>query len=169
MAHRIVYLKGDFPYKGASTPFDASMKELKRLLAKFGCTKVAEMTDYAEGLELTSIGFMFHGIPYRIDIPVIHVNRRDASNRIVKRQDNRIAGRVVLAHVKALLVDVDLGLMDFGQAMVGHLALSAGEGQPVSLYDIAGHESFAEWLSRSFRESEFAGPLLTAGDGQGGL
>jgi hypothetical protein len=119
-------------------------------------------------MELTSIGFMFHNIPYRIDVPVIHVNRRDASNRVVKRQDNRIAGRVVVAHVKALLVDVQLGLMDFQQAMVGHLALSAGEGQPVSLYDVAGHESFADWLSRSFRESEFSGPLLTAGEAQEG-
>lgn len=164
MAHKIVYLKGDFPFKEATTPFDSSMKELKRLLAKFGCAKVAEMTDYVDGMELITIGFMFHNIPYRIDVPVIHVNRRNANHQIVKRQDNRIAGRVVVAHVKALLVDVQLGLMDFQQAMVGHLALSAGVGQPVSLYDVAGHESFADWLSRSFRESGFAGPLLEAGD-----
>lgn len=164
MAHRIVYLTGDFPFKSTKTPFDSSMKELKRLLAKFGCTKVAEMTDYVENMELVSIGFMFHNVPYRIDVPVIYVNRRGSDNRVVKRQDNRIAGRVVVAHVKALLVDVQLGLMDFQQAMVGHLMLSSGEGQPISLYDVAGHESFADWLSRSFRESEFSGPLLTEGD-----
>ncbi|MFA5409454.1 MAG: hypothetical protein WC343_11840 [Bacilli bacterium] len=165
MTHKIVYLTGDFPYKSTTTPFDASMKEIKRLLAKFGCTRVAEMTDYVEEMELTSIGFMHHGIPYRIDVPVIYVNRRNASNRVIKRQDNRIAGRIVVAHVKALLVDVELGLMDFQQAMVGHISLPAGEGQSVSLYDIAGHESFADWLSRAFRESEFSGPLLMAGGG----
>lgn len=159
MAHKIVHLTGDFPFKRAKTPFDSSIRELKRLLAKFGCTQVAELTDYVDNVELTSIAFMFHGTPYRIDVPVIYVNQRDSSNRIVERQNTRIAGRVVVAHVKALVVDVELGLMDFQQAMVGHLVLPSAEGT-VSLYDAAAHEGFAEFLSRKFQESGFDGASL---------
>lgn len=159
MAHKIVHLKGDFPFKRARTPFDQSVKEVKQLLAKFGCTQVAELTDYVDDMELTSIAFRFHGIPYRIDVPVIYVNERGTHNRIVKRQNTRIAGRIIVSHVKALLVDVELGLMDFQQAMVGHLVLPSAEGT-VSLYDAAAHEGFAEFLSRKFQESGFDGNSL---------
>ena len=102
---------------------------------------------------------MFHGIPYRIDVPVIYVNQRDKNHRIVEHQNTRIAGRVIVSHVKALLVDVELGIMDFQQAMVGHLALPAGDGT-INLYDAAAHEGFVEFLSRKFQESGFDGNSL---------
>lgn len=161
MTHRIIHLTGDFPFKSAKTPFDQSMKELKRMLAKRGCTQVAELTDYVDSIERTSIAFMFHGVPYRVDVPVIYTNQRDSSNRIVKRQNTRIAGRIVVAHIKALIVDVELGLMDFQQAMVGHMVLPSAEGS-VSVYDVAEHEGFAAWLSQRFQESGFEGNALPA-------
>jgi len=130
--HRTVTLTSKFHYADTDVPLDKSLEKVKVLLRKHGCDDILVRERVRED-GATEITLMFKqgGVPYMIEFPVTYIEKLEMVNRFqkkVKRLKMEIAGRIVFHNVKALLVDVDLGMLDFTQAMMRHIALPGPSG-----------------------------------------
>jgi hypothetical protein len=123
MSHPIVKLKKGFPYQDSSVGFDQSVKALEALLQKFGCSRIAMTQDFRGNVPLTTLLFEKDGIAYVIPFPVTYYPK--------DKLNMNISGRIVYYRVKALLVDAEIGILTFLQAMSPYLAI---EGAPLYEY-----------------------------------
>jgi len=109
MSHAIVKLKKGFPYLDSSVGFDQSEKALEALLQKFGCSRIGMSKDFRGDVPLLTLLFEKDGIAYVIPFPVTYYPK--------DKLNMNISGRIVYYKVKALLVDAEIGILTFLQAM----------------------------------------------------
>jgi len=129
MTRRIIIRVG-FPYYGTDVPFERSLEQIKTMLRKHGCHKIAEMTDG----DAARIVFEKDGRIYLIDFPLAYIETGSKYQRKTEPA-MRISGRIIHDRIKALLVGVEVQYMEFHQAMIGFLAIQGPEGRPVALMD----------------------------------
>jgi hypothetical protein len=123
MTHPMVTLRKGFPYTYTEAPFDRSLASIEALLQKFGCTRIAKSQDLRGNVPLITLLFEKEGVAYVIPFPVTYYPK--------EKLNMAISGRIVYYKVKALLVDVEIGMLSFLQAMSPYLAI---EGAPLYEY-----------------------------------
>jgi hypothetical protein len=123
VSHPIITLKEHFPYSRTEAAFEKSEKAIEALLQKFGCSRIATSQDFRGNIPLRTLLFEKDGVAYVIPFPVTYYPK--------DKLNMNISGRIVLNKVKALLVDVEIGMLSFLQAMSPYLAI---EGAPLYEY-----------------------------------
>jgi len=123
------------PYAKTETPFENSIADIKRLLKKFKCDKIADYTETVKDpklgqIELTTIGFEKDGLQYRIDFPITFIE-----NSQEKRLNMDVSGRIIYNRIKAQLTDLEIGYLTFHEAMFANLAIPSPEG-PKTILDV---------------------------------
>jgi len=131
--------KSVVPYLNTTVLFDKTFVEIQSLLMKFGCSDL--MTRQVAGTvpqtslpcTLYTIAFFHRGQKFLIEFPIIIAlvgrDRRD------KKVMMNVSGRLMLNKIKALLVDVELDVMTFEQAMMPFQLISDGAGKPVTIQE----------------------------------
>lgn len=130
MAHKIVTLKRGFPYTSTTVPFQKSVGQIMGMLGKYGCTRIGVVTDTIEDFQTTTMVFERAGAAYLIEFPVTYFE-----NSKGRRLNMNISGRIIHDRIKALLVDVEIGYLDFSQAMMAYRAIPGPDGRAVALQD----------------------------------
>ncbi len=117
-----IYLKSNsrFPYIDTDVALEKSIDDIKKLLKKFQCEEILQ---YESG-ETMRLIFKKGGVPYIIDFPVIYIEGKGTAPRLAMQ----VSGRIVFNEIKATLVNVEMGALDFMQAMLRHIALPAPQG-----------------------------------------
>lgn len=128
--HKIVTLKRGFPYTGTTVSFQRSVQQIMDMLTKHKCAKMGVVTETGGDLQTTTMVFEKTGAAYIVEFPVIYYV--DSKGR---RLNMNISGRIVHDRIKAILVDVEIGYLEFSQAMMGYRALPDGSGGMMSLQD----------------------------------
>lgn len=131
MSHQIVRLKSKFPYYDTNVPFERSVSQIKDLLVKFGCSRIGEMSDHRGGSPLHTLMFEKDGVPFIIEFPIIYTVSKQRGDKL----NMNISGRIAYYKIKTLLIDVEIGILSFSQAMCPFLALPGKEGRSQPLYD----------------------------------
>ncbi len=124
MLHKVVDLPSSAHYTGTTVNFDRSLLQIQALLEKHGCTRVAIQRDTRGEYPLISMLFEKDNIPYLIEFPVIY----EVKNRGLKKLRMDVSARVIHDRIKALLIEQEMNLLDFSQAMMQFLALPDGQG-----------------------------------------
>jgi hypothetical protein len=145
MTHKIAILKPDYHYVGTEVPFDKSVAAIMALLRQHKCERIGLMYETVENVEAATLVFQKAGLPYRIDFPLTYVEKRRGSGKngaggnqfspIVKELKMQISGRIIHDRVKALLIDAEIGILDFSQAMIQFLLVPSSSGRPEPLSD----------------------------------
>lgn|GEM_PF-2831641 len=139
MTHKIVTIdvrgKKHFPYLEEHVNFQNSMGQIQTLLQKYNCDQIAtaqkQVTDTKHGaFNVYSLAFLVRGERFLIEFPVIFV-RNSAGTKL--RMD--ISGRVIFYKLKALLIDVEFGYLDFVEAMLPFRIVTLPNGQQIPLAD----------------------------------
>lgn len=129
-----------FPYLGTDVPFEQSIEDIKKLLRKFGCQ---EILTYEQEKSTTLMFKDKSKIPYKLEFPTIYIDSRGHEPRLAMD----VSGRVIYNEIKAMLVNVEIGFLDFMQAMLRYVALPAPQGRGiVTLGEVV--ESQRETISR---------------------
>jgi len=131
MPHKIVMLKSDAHYMGTTVNFERSLSQIQAMLEKHGCTRIANQKDIRGEYPLISLLFEKDNIPYLIDFPVIYEEKKRGPKEL--RMD--VSARVIHDRIKALLIEQEMNLMDFSQAMMQFLALPDGHGGMTMMQD----------------------------------
>lgn len=152
MTHKVVTVDSHHAYATTKVPFDSSVKEVKELLIKYGADRIREIYDTYEKIPYLTVAFSLKGRAYIIEFPIVYLARGD--KRVTKpgsdmkyREELRmqISGRIIVQHLKALLIAVDLGLVTAEGALVPYLAVADQEGHPIALQDRA---TDPDWRNR---------------------
>ena len=121
-----------FPYADAPSPIHHSIAEIKTLLSRFKCERIIDFSDMGrDEITLHTIGFEKDGHRFLIEFPIIYVE-----NKAGKKLNMNISGRIVLARVKALLIDAEIETMSFAEAMLPYLLLPTASGRPMTASEI---------------------------------
>lgn len=144
MTHRIAVLKSDYHYTSTEVPFDKSVAGIMALLRQHKCERIGLMYETVNDVEAATLVFQKAGLPYRIDFPLTYVEKHkvESGHRstnqhapIVKELRMQISGRIIHDRVKALLIDAEIGVLDFSQAMIQFLLVPGLGGRPEPLSD----------------------------------
>lgn len=131
MSHKVALVPQNGPYSSTRMPMDRSIEEIRKMLKEHNCQDItvreAVRQSPAGPEPLWTLGFYYNGEPYVLEFPVIYERRVKTPN--VLRME--VSGRIVANRVKAMLIDVDLGVYKFEQTMIGFRALSDGTGHGV--------------------------------------
>jgi hypothetical protein len=139
MTHKIVTIdirgKKHFPYLEEHVNFQNSVSQIQTLLQKYQCDQIAtaqkQVTDTKHGsFTVHSLAFIVRGERFLIEFPVIYIRN---SQRTTLRMD--ISGRVVFHKLKALLIDVEIGYLDFMEAMMPYRVITLPDGRQMPLVD----------------------------------
>jgi hypothetical protein len=137
--HKIVTVdirgKKHFPYLEEHVGFTNTLSQIQTLLQRYGCTQIAtaqkQETDAKHGTFMKhSLAFIVRGERFLIEFPVIYIRN---SRGTTLRMD--ISGRVIFHKLKSLLIDVEIGYLDFMEAMVPFRVICLPSGQQVPLVD----------------------------------
>lgn len=133
MSHKVVYLPPNANYLRTEVSFDKSLLQIQALLEKHGCTRIAWQKDTRGEYPLVSLMFEKDCIPFIIEFPVTY---RKSDRKLIMQA----GARIIHDRVKALLIEHELGLLDFSQAMMQFLALPDGQGGITSMQNaLEGH------------------------------
>lgn len=130
MTHKMVVLKrtgSHYPYEGTKVPFDRSMGQIKGMLAKHGCARIAEMNDRRGEAPQVTLMWEKEGIPFMVEFPITYSPRKELRMEI--------SGRIIHDRIKAMLIEVEIDLWSFVQAMSPFLALPGRDGRPEPMYE----------------------------------
>lgn len=136
MSHKIVVLKRGFPYSHTIVPFQRSVQQIMGLLERYRCTRIGVMTETIGEIQTTTMIFEKAGAAYRIEFPVTYLESAKK-----KSLNMNISGRIIHDRIKAILVDVEIGYLEFSQAMMQYRAIPGPDGKAISLqeaYDLCG-------------------------------
>jgi len=149
-----VTLKKGYHYTGTTVEFTRSIEQIKQMLMKHGCAKIGEMrTVDGKGIPRLVLVFENMGTPFTIEFPTTYTSTKSG-----KRELNmNISGRIIHDRVKALLVEVDIGYLDFAQAMMPYLIVATPQGR-MALEDAVKNNE------ERFRRGTFSMNLLTDGE-----
>jgi hypothetical protein len=137
--HKIVTIdtrgKKHFPYLEEHVNFQNSLGQIQVLLQKYQCDQIAiaqkQVTDAKHGsFTVHSLAFIVRGERFLIEFPVIFIRN---SRGTTLRMD--ISGRVIFHKLKALLIDVEIGYLDFQEAMLPFRIVTLPDGHQVPLAD----------------------------------
>jgi hypothetical protein len=131
MAHRIVKIAPGANYTGTTVNFDRSLLQIQAMLEKHKCSRIAIQKDMRGELPTITLLFEKAGLPYIIEFPIIYERRKKVAD--VLRMD--ISGRIIHDRIKALLIEVELDVLDFSQGMMAFLAIPDKTGRPQALQD----------------------------------
>lgn len=130
MTFRIVKLKrtgNHYPYESTQVPLEKSIAAIKILLTKHGCTRIAEMTDHRGKEALVTLAWEQSGIPFMVEFPIIYAPGG------APRMD--VSGRIIHDRIKAMLIEVEIDLWSFVQAMSPFIALPGPDGKAEPMYE----------------------------------
>lgn len=124
-----ILVKSGFPYFGTKVPLDRTISQIKDILRKFGCDKIAEMDD-AIGTHV--IAFTNKGKSYLVDFPMTVIQVGPKGRKIQESRPD-IGARIIHDRIKALLISVELEFLEFDQAMLPYLLVRGNGGVPTTL------------------------------------
>jgi hypothetical protein len=131
MSHRIAKIEAGAAYTGTTVPFDRSLLQIQALLEKHKCTRIAIQKDMRGEIPTVTLLFEKAALPYIIEFQIIYERRmRDAYKLRLY-----ISARVIHDRIKALLIEVDLNILDFSQGMMAFLMIPDKTGRPQALQD----------------------------------
>jgi hypothetical protein len=124
------------PYAKTETPFDRSVADIKALLRKFECDKIADFSETVKDpkmgrIELVTIGFEKDGMKYLIEFPITFVEHSGG-----KHLNMDVSGRIIYNRIKAQLTDLEIGYLTFHEAMFANLAIPSAEGGAKTIMDV---------------------------------
>jgi len=131
MSHKIVRINPGANYTSTTVNFDRSILQIQAMLEKHKCSRIAIQKDMRGDLPTVTLLFEKDGIPYIIEFPIIYEKRKNTPDKL--RMD--VSGRIIHDRIKALLIEVELNILDFSQGMMAFLAISDKTGRPQSLQD----------------------------------
>ena len=131
MSHKIVRIKSGANYTGTTVNFDRSVLQIQAMLEKHHCSRIAIQKDMRGDLPTVTLIFEKEGIPYIIEFPIIYEKRTRDTDKL--RMD--VSGRIIHDRIKALLIEVELNILDFSQGMMAFLAIPDKTGRPQALQD----------------------------------
>ena len=131
MSHKIVKIQPGANYTGTTVNFDRSVMQIQAMLEKHNCSRIAIQKDMRGELPTVTLLFEKANLPYIIEFPIIYEKRRNTPDKL--RMD--VSGRIIHDRIKALLIEVDLNILDFSQGMMAFLAIPDKTGRPQALQD----------------------------------
>ena len=130
--------KSILPYLKTTVDFNKSFGEIQGLLMKFGCSDLItrQIPDVVPGTTLKCtkymIGFVQKGNHFLIEFPIIIATvGRNATKEIHMNP----SGRLMLNKIKSLLVDVEMEILSFEQAMLPFQLIAGNDGKPITIQD----------------------------------
>ena len=148
-----VVLPKGYHYTGTTVEFTRSIEQIKQMPMKHGCSKIGEMrTINNDGVPHLVLVFENIGTPCTIEFPTTYISTKSGK----KELNMNISGRIIHDRVKALLVEVDIGYLDFAQAMMPYLLVDTPRGR-IALEDAVKENE------DKFKHGTFAMNLLTDG------
>lgn len=134
-----VVLKPGMNYVNTDVSFDRSREQIKALLRKFGCDKIADFEDLNTGQ--TKIIFEKDNVPFVVEFPITYVERGRRHNKI-QELDMKISGRIIHDRIKSLLIAIQINYLDFTQAMMPFIGLPSPDGiKPMEVVVKEQHEA----------------------------
>lgn len=138
MTHKVVTIKTGrhkvISYIDTEISFERSLSEIQTLLLKYNCERIIhdyQLRQRGSVVEpLHTLGFVQKGTKFIIEFPVVFLERK--SGKVLRME---VSGRIMFNKIKALLIDVELGYLDFREAMIPYAALQAPDGRIVSVTD----------------------------------
>ncbi len=139
MTHPVVYRKPHDPYMGTETPFEKSLTAIERMLERYQVEDLITRKTYQvlqgsgipEPVTFYTLAFRKAGFNYLVEFPIII----EQGPKLGKRLRMDVSARIIHDRIKALLIGVDLELMNFNVAMMPYTALPDGKGGLQSLQD----------------------------------
>lgn len=131
MSHRIAKIEAGAAYTGTTVNFDRSLLQIQAMLEKHKCSRIAIQKDMRGELPTVTLLFEKANLPYIIEFPIIYERRKRDADKL--RMD--ISGRIIHDRIKALLIEVELNILDFSQGMMAFLAIPDKTGRPQALQD----------------------------------
>lgn len=131
MSHRIAKIESGAAYTGTTVPFDRSLMQIQALLEKHKCSRIAIQKDMRGDIPTVTLLFEKANLPYIIEFPIIYERRKRDADKL--RMD--ISGRIIHDRIKALLIEVELNVLDFSQGMMAFLMIPDKTGRPQALQD----------------------------------
>jgi len=146
-----VTLPKGYHYTGTVVDIARSVEQIKQMLMKHGCSKIGEMRTFGEN-EAPRLILVFENkeTPFTIEFPVTYIITKGGK----KELNMNISGRIIHDRVKSLLVEVDIGYLDFTQAMMPYLLVSTPQGKIILEDAIKSNEEM-------FKLGSFSMKLLT--------
>jgi hypothetical protein len=121
MTHRIAYLKSNRTiYKETEVPIDRTMAEIKTMLVKNGCSRIGIQDDMRGQVPLYTLIFEKDGLPYMIEFPVVYEKRHRSPDKL----NMNLSARIIRDRIKALLMEVEIGMSPFPAAMAQFVAIA---------------------------------------------
>jgi len=131
MTHKVAKIAPGAHYTGTTVPFNRSISQIEDMLQKHKCSRVAIQKDMRGTIPLVTLLFEKDGLPYIIEFPIIHEIRKNGRETI--RMD--ISARIIHDRIKALLIEVEMNVLDFSQGMMSFLAIPDMTGKPQAMQD----------------------------------
>ncbi len=131
MSHRIVKISPGANYTGTTVSFDRSLLQIQAMLEKHKCSRIAIQKDMRGEIPTVTLLFEKAGLPYIIEFPIIYEKRKRDADKL--RMD--ISGRIIHDRIKAMLIEVELNILDFSQGMMAFIAIPDKAGRPQALQD----------------------------------
>lgn len=131
MSHKVVKISPGANYTGTGVDFDRSLAQIQKMLEKHKCSRVSILKDMRGDLPTTTILFEKEKIPYIIEFPIVYEKKQRVPDKL--RMD--VSGRIIHDRIKALLIEVELNMLDFSQGMMSFLMIPDKNGKPQSLQD----------------------------------
>jgi hypothetical protein len=131
MSHKVVKISPGANYTGTTVNFDRSLVQIQGMLEKHKCSRVSILKDMRGNLPTTTILFEKEKIPYIIEFPIVYEKKQRTPDKL--RMD--VSGRIIHDRIKALLIEVELNMLDFSQGMMSFLMISDKNGKPQALQD----------------------------------
>jgi hypothetical protein len=143
VAHKIVVIKSGSSYYSTDVAFDRSLLQIQAMLEKHKCSRIALQKDMRGDYPTVTLLFEKTGLPFIIEFPItLTEKRKGESGRggnkfspLVKEINMQISGRVIHDRIKAQLIEVELGMQDFEQALLPYLLVRGKDGRPEMLQD----------------------------------
>lgn len=137
MSHKVAIVKPGSPYYDTDVSFDRSLMQIQAMLEKHKCSRIALQKDMRGDIPTTTLLFEKNGLPFIIEFPVIYTEKSTGNQHSpkVKKLKQEISGRVIHDRIKALLIDVEIGVQDFEQALLQFLLVRGKDGRPQMLQD----------------------------------
>ncbi len=123
------------PYLKEHVSFPYSMSAIQELLQRHQCEQIATSAKQVEDKEhgtytRYSLAFIVRGEKFLVEFPVIFAR---STKGTALRMD--ISGRIIFYKIKALLTDVEIGYLDFTEAMMPFRVITLPGGSQVPLAD----------------------------------
>jgi len=122
----------DPPYWNTKVPVSRSMVSIQKLVEKFGAQEYGFRTTLKGDNPTIDVGFVYKDKPVRLTVKVRQVAEvyldlhPNANHGTVYDKAPRVAMRILHDQIKAILIAVDCGLVDFETAFMPHFITRTG-------------------------------------------